>query len=93
MANPVPDTPEYRRLRRLWWILLAVAAVALVIALVLTSVTSVAKAVGPMGQNIGFGFEILAIILLVATWLLDFKKIRPLIKQAQRDALPEKKKH
>jgi hypothetical protein len=86
----VPDTPEYKRLRRIWWILLGIAVVALVVALLLNNKSIIAA--WPPAGYVSLGFEIVAIGLIAATWILDFRKIRPLVKQAQKEARSGKKK-
>ena len=88
----MPDSPEYKHWRKVWWILILGALVTLLLSFLLSS-KSIIAAWAPF-QYIGYGCELIAIVLLVIVWVLDFKKIRPLTKQAQLEAqLAEKKKH
>jgi hypothetical protein len=84
----VPDTPEYKSLRKRWWICLGVAVVLLLMSLFVpgsfgTQVLGLSK---QMATNISMGFSWVALAVVAYSWWLDFKKIRPLIKQAQQKA-------
>ncbi|MCL2882159.1 MAG: hypothetical protein FWF45_04630 [Coriobacteriia bacterium] len=80
----MPDTPEYKRWRRIWWILILCAIVALVPSLIMNANKDLSQT--PPWNYISMGLTVVAVILVVATWVLDFKKIRPLTKQAQLEA-------
>ena len=85
-AGLMANSAEYRRLRRIWWGLLISAAVVLFIALILTSLRRVVGMFGVTGQYVGLGLEVVAALLLVATWVFDLKMIRPLVRKARREA-------
>ncbi|MCL2655649.1 MAG: hypothetical protein FWD65_08205 [Coriobacteriia bacterium] len=80
----MPDTPEYKRWRRIWWILILCAVVALVPSLILNANKKLAQT-APWNY-ISLALTVVAVILVAATWVLDFKKIRPLNRQAQQEA-------
>jgi len=87
-APVMPDTPEYKRWRKIWWILILGALVTLIPALILNMMK--------LSQTKPWSYvsavlTLLAVILVVATWILDFKKIRPLTRQAQLEAKSGKK--
>ncbi len=86
---PIPDSPEYKKWRRIWWIMILVALVTLVPALIMNA-TQVSKE-APWSY-VSMALTSIAVILVTATWVLDFKKIRPLTRQAQREAQSGKKK-
>ena len=82
-ADSLLDSMEYKRLRRTWWILLALSAASVLIALIIVLSRRVAGLFGGAGQYVGLAFELLAVLFLIAAWIFDFKKIRPFVKQAQ----------
>ena len=86
----MPDSPEYKRWRRIWWILILSALVTLLLSFLLSS-KSIVAAWAPF-QYISYACELIAIVLLVIVWILDFKKIRPITKQAQQEALSQSNK-
>jgi len=86
-APIMPDTPEYKRWRRIWWVLILCAVVALVPSLILNANKKYSQT--PPWNYISMGLTVVAVILVVATWVLDFKKIRPITRQAQLEARKE----
>ncbi|MCL2332671.1 MAG: hypothetical protein FWC54_04200 [Actinomycetia bacterium] len=86
---PVPDTPELKHWRRIWWIMIGAALVTLVPSLILNSMKLSQK---PPWSYISLVLMLIAVVLVIAVWVLDFRKIRPLTRQAQREAQSGKKK-
>jgi hypothetical protein len=78
----VPETPEYKALRKRWWICLGIAIVLLVASLVLQKIQA----------TVSLALSWAALAFVAYSWWLDFKKIRPLIKEAQNAARKETKK-
>jgi len=85
----VPDTPELKHWRRIWWIMIGAALVTLVPSLILNSMKLSQK---PPWSYISLVLMLIAVVLVIAVWVLDFRKIRPLTRQAQREAQSGKKK-
>ena len=83
------DTPELKRWRRIWWIVIFSALGALVPSFILNT-TKMAQ--DPPWNWISVILMLISALLVIATWVLDFAKIRPLTKQAQREAQSGKKK-
>lgn len=81
-AQSMPDSPEFKRLRGLWWKVLGVAVVLLVISLVLT-MKKVAPSVGEVGKMASLIISWIALGLVAFAWWIDLKKVRPLIKAHQ----------
>ena len=79
----IKDLPEYKRLRRIWW-------VCLVGAIMLMVVTVYAAG----NESINFLYIpclVLGYILVIAAFYIDFRKIRNLRKQYQADAVAQGK--
>lgn len=85
----MPDSPEYKRWRRIWWVLILGALVTLVPSLILNYMKMGSK---PPWNTVSAVLTVIAVVLVVATWILDFKKIRPLTRQAQLEAQAQSKK-
>ncbi len=87
---PFVMTPEIKKLRRIWWIMLLIGAVLLVAVLIY----NYGKLI-PITQTnsiIAVVFEAIALVLVILCWILDLKKIRPLMKQATLEHETKKKK-
>lgn len=76
----MPDTPEYKRLRKIWWILILAAVVTLVPSLILNYMKLSQTA---PWNYISMVLTLIAVVLLVILWYLDLKKIRPMVRQTQ----------
>lgn len=81
-AQSMPDTPEFKRLRGLWWKVLGVAVVLLVGSLILTTKSVVPK-VGTTGKMISLALSWIALGLVAFAWWVDLKKVRPMVKAHQ----------
>ena len=81
-AATMPDSPEYKRLRRLWWTVLGIAVLILVISLILTT-KSIAPQVGKWGQYISLAMSWIALGLVGFAWWVDLKQVRPLVQAHQ----------
>ena len=81
-AQAMPDTPEFKRLRGLWWKVLGIAVVMLVVSLVLTT-KKVAPSVGDAGKIVSLALSWIALGLVAFAWWIDLKKVRPLVKAHQ----------
>jgi flagellar biosynthesis/type III secretory pathway M-ring protein FliF/YscJ len=79
----MPDTPEYKKYRRLWWYSLGISVVLLALSLLL-GVRSIRDSLGLSFEAAQTPIMILswvALAFVAFSWWLDFKKIRPLVKQ------------
>ena len=81
-SQSMPDTPEFKRLRGLWWKVLGVAVVMLVGSLILTT-QKVAPSVGATGKMISLALSWIALGLVAFAWWVDLKKVRPMVKAHQ----------
>lgn len=81
-AATMPDSPEFKRLRSLWWKILGIAVVMLVASLVLTT-KKVAPSVGTTGRIISLALSWIALGLVAFAWWVDLKKVRPMVKAHQ----------
>lgn len=80
--STMPDTPEFKRLRSLWWKILGIAVVMLVISLVLTT-KKVIPMVGTTGRFVSLALSWIALGLVAFAWWIDLKKVRPMVKAFQ----------
>lgn len=78
-----PPTEEYKKLRRLWWILL-VGAIAM------TAFSWVSRSWFPNNEMIGFVSLGLAYVLIIAALYVDFSKIRK-VRRAYQEEMEAKK--
>jgi len=80
--RPVPDTDEYRDLRKKWWIALGVATAAITLSLVLTLEPVIAAlAIDPaLLYIIRTALSWCALGLVAFSWWIDFKQLRPMIR-------------
>lgn len=79
MNEGLPDTPEYKKLRRAWWAILGVAVVMLIASLVLTT-KKFKPIVGQTGQVVSLILSWVALLLVAIAWWVDLKKVRPLMR-------------
>jgi uncharacterized membrane protein YcjF (UPF0283 family) len=89
MVSLMKDMPEYKKWRRIWWILMAIAIVGVAISWVPNALMG-NGIVGPEYQDVskiiaGIGFG-LAIIALIGAFYIDLVKIRKLQKQQENKA-------
>lgn len=80
----VPTSPEYKRYRKIWWILI-------IIGLALTAVTWAMREWMPEQATISYVVLGIAYVAIVGALLLDFLKIRPLRKAVQDIAAADRK--
>lgn len=80
--STMPNTPEFKRLRSLWWKILGIAVVMLVISLVLTT-KKVTPMVGTTGRFVSLALSWIALGLVAFAWWIDLKKVRPMVKAFQ----------
>ncbi|MCL2025040.1 MAG: hypothetical protein FWG78_04625 [Coriobacteriia bacterium] len=83
----VPDTPEYRQARKRWWMLLGSAVVVLIVSLAMTG-TQLATFLPISEEAVRYtslGLSWVALGLIGASWWLDLKRIRPMIKAHQAE--------
>lgn len=80
--SSVPNTPEFKGLRKKWWITLGIASLMLVVSLLL-SLEKAVEIVGPTGQYISAVLSMGAFFFIAYAWWLDLKKIRPMLKAYQ----------
>ena len=79
-ARLMPDTPEFKRLRKAWWVILGVAIVMLLVSLgITTKPVSAIIGVRP-AQIASLALSWVALALVAYSWWIDLKKIRPMIK-------------
>lgn len=78
-----PNDPEYKRLRKIWWILLGVSFLLIIISIVIQFMFE--------KQQLSMIFSWTAMGVIVIVYYLDFRKIRPL-RQAAFEAA-KKGKH
>ena len=83
LLRAMPDTPEYKRYRKMWWYCLGAALVLLLLSLGLGSESVIAflgiseSVAGPVGVSMTF----LAMFMVAYSWYIDLKKIRPLMRE------------
>lgn len=85
----MPDTDEYKQLRKQWWIVLGVAIVILAISLVLT-IKPLDSLLGANTQLISLAISWIALGLVGYAWYIDLRKIRPMVR-AYQASLRDKK--
>ncbi|WP_417144086.1 hypothetical protein [Raoultibacter massiliensis] len=78
-----PPTQEYKKLRRLWWILL-VAAIAM------TAFSWFARSLFPNNEMVSFVALGMAYVLIIAALYVDFSKIRK-VRRAYQEEMESKK--
>ncbi|MCL2438642.1 MAG: hypothetical protein FWE48_00125 [Coriobacteriia bacterium] len=78
----MPDTPEYKQQRKIWWYCLGAAFLLLILSLSLGAeqVYSLIGLSGDQAAQIGLGMTWAAMFMVGFAWYLDFKKIRPLVR-------------
>ena len=94
LLRPMPDTEEYRQNRKMWWYFLGAALVLLLLSLGL-GVEAVYSALGlneQTAQAVGFPMTVMAMMCVGAAWYIDFKKIRPLMRDFNAQAGSKKDK-
>lgn len=69
-----PSDPAYKRLRKLWWILLGVSFLLIVVSIIIQFVFD--------KQQISMIFSWTAMAVIIVVYYLDFRKIRPLRQAA-----------
>lgn len=80
-----PPTPEYKRLRRLWWILLVGAIVA-------TAGSWILQGAGASGTPVSYVLLGLAYALIIAALYVEFGKIRKVRRKYQEEMEGRKSK-
>lgn len=89
MVSLMKDMPEYKKWRRIWWILMAIALVGVAVSWVPNALMSngiLGTEYEDMSKTIaGIGF-VLAIIALAGAFYIDLVKIRKLQKQQENKA-------
>lgn len=83
--SAVPQTPEYKKYRKQWWLALGIGALALVISLIL-STEKVAEMAGDAGKYASLGLTFIAFVGIAFAWYVDLKKIRPMLKEHQANS-------
>jgi hypothetical protein len=79
----MPDTAEYKKLRKVWWYCLGAAFVFLIASLLLGA-AAVQEALGidvDTANSIAMALTWIALLAVAMSWYFDFKKIRPLVKE------------
>lgn len=82
MAEGTPQTPEYKRNRRIWWIALMVGAAALGISLIF-SLESVIDKLGTTATTASLVLTSISLVAIGYAWYIDLRKIRPELKKFQ----------
>jgi len=84
----MPDTPEYKKYRRWWWYSLGISVVFLAISLPLSMKSdSFRQTLGlssDAGKQLGLWLSWVALAFVAFSWWLDFKKIRPIVKDGDK---------
>lgn len=78
----MPNTPEFKALRKQWWIMLGIATLMLVVSLLLSIEQAVAM-FGTSAQYVSAVLSLGAFIFIAYAWWIDLKKIRPMLKEYQ----------
>lgn len=78
------EDPDYPRLRRIWWVLLAIGIAALIGAWVMLAVMGQEGMATSAGQTAQFALIIAAYAAIIIAFIFDFMKIRP-IRNACRE--------
>lgn len=78
------EDPDYPRLRRIWWVLLAIGIAALIGTWVMLAVMGQEGVATSAGQTAQFALIIAAYAAIIIAFIFDFMKIRP-IRNACRE--------
>ncbi len=78
------EDPDYPRLRRIWWVLLAIGIAALIGTWVMLAVMGQEGMATSAGQTAQFALIIAAYAAIIIAFIFDFMKIRP-IRNACRE--------
>lgn len=78
------EDPDYPRLRRIWWVLLAIGIAALIGTWVMLAVMGQEGVATSAGQTAQFALIIAACAAIIIAFIFDFMKIRP-IRNACRE--------
>jgi hypothetical protein len=81
-APNMPSTEEYRKWRKVYWILLAIGIGAVIISFMMQiNLPSASVWMAPLG---------IAYACIIAAFIIDFRKVRPLIKEHQKQGTGNK---
>lgn len=80
MAEGTPQTAEYKKNRKIWWVSLGLGALALLVSFVF-SLKSVVEALGNTAQVGSLIATSLSLIAIGYAWYIDLRKIRPEMKE------------
>lgn len=78
------EDPDYPRLRRIWWVLLAIGIAALIGTWVMLAVMGQEGVATSAGQTAQFALIIAAYAAIIIAFIFDFMKVRP-IRNACRE--------
>jgi len=80
----MPDTPEYKQQRRIWWYCLGAAFILLIASLAIGQefvYSALGLSAATATTSIGFPMTIMAMFLVGLAWYIDLRKIRPMMKE------------
>ena len=89
LASTVQDMPEYKRLRRIWWVLLVVAIVAVGLSFLQTQLLNSGnypEALAPYQSPISIALMVVGYGCIIAALYIDIGKIRKLRKLQEEKA-------
>ena len=80
--KPMPETPEYKRYRKVWWYCLGAAFVLLILSLGLgqESITNALNIPESVAGPVGLAMTFMAMLMVAYSWYIDLKKIRPIVR-------------
>jgi len=97
LLRKMPDTPEYKQYRRLWWYFLGAAIVLLLISFVLGAETVQEAAYSNLGLDqesivsVSFSLLVAALASVGIAFYLDHRKIRPLVREFEASGAADSK--
>lgn len=80
-AETTPQTPEYKKYRKHWWIALGLGASALGISMIISYIKPIEEALGQNGQIVSLALTLISLVAIAYAWYVDLRKIRPEMKR------------